>query len=239
MPPMTSMTSTPSIYHEQAQLHGLQESHRLMLAQVPRAARVLDVGCASGYLAAAALRDGARWADGIEPFAPDAALARAHCRVVVEGSAEDPSVWSGLEGPYDAIIFGDVLEHLAHPERALAYAHNVLADDGRIIASLPNVAHYSVRAMLLSGRFEYADHGILDRTHLRFFTRRELVSLFEQSGFSPTQVDPILALPKGQLALFERFLGYRRTQRWAMALALRAESLFAFQFVVTAHPSRR
>ena len=210
-----------------------------MLAQLPRAARVLDVGCASGYLAAAALRDGARWVDGIEPFAPDAALARAHCRVVHAGSAEDPGVWSCLEGPYDAIIFGDVLEHLAHPERALAHAHNVLAEDGLIVASLPNVAHYSVRAMLLAGRFEYADHGILDRTHLRFFTRRELVSLFEQSGFSPTNIDSILALPERQLALVERFLGHRRTQRWATALALHAESLFAAQFVVTARPSRR
>lgn len=226
----------PSIYHDQALRHGLGDSHRLLLARLPPGARVLDVGCASGYLAQAAMRAGARWVDGLEPASADATLARAHCRAVHEGSAEDPAAWSRLDGPYDAIVFGDVLEHLVHPERALTHALTVLAADGVVVASIPNVAHYTVRSMLLRGRFDYADSGILDRTHLRFFTRRDIVALFEDHGLAVHHIAPVLTLPQRPLGQVARFLGHRRTERWATALARRAETLFAFQFVVVARP---
>lgn len=226
----------PSIYHDQALQHGLGDSHRLLLARLPQAARVLDVGCASGYLAQAALHAGARWVDGLELAPADAALARAHCRTVHEGSAEDPAAWSHLDGPYDAVVFGDVLEHLVHPERALTHALTVLASDGVVVASIPNVAHYTIRSMLLRGRFDYEDYGILDRTHLRFFTRRDIVALFEDHGLVVQSIDPVLSLPQRSLRPVARVLGYRRTQRWATAVARRVDTLFAVQFVVVARP---
>ncbi len=77
----------------------------------------------------------------------------------------------------------DVLEHLPDPERALAAARRLLRPGGRLFVSVPNVANLTVRLSLLFGRFEYGDRGIMDRTHLRFFTRKSALRMVRGAGF--------------------------------------------------------
>jgi hypothetical protein len=98
----------------------------------------------------------------------------------------------------DAIVFGDVLEHLVAPEKALRAVLPVLAPSGVVVASIPNVAHGSVRLRLLDGDFSYTEVGLLDRTHVRFFTADSVRDLFESVGLAivelrRTTIDPLLA----------------------------------------------
>jgi 2-polyprenyl-3-methyl-5-hydroxy-6-metoxy-1,4-benzoquinol methylase len=218
-----------SVYTTQVETHGLGLSMTMMIDRVPRGARVLDVGCASGYLAEPLRRAAdAAYVDGVELNASDAAVARRVCREVVEGSAEEPATYARLRGPYDAVIFGDVLEHLRDPAAALAGVRPLLAPGGVVISSIPNVAHYSIRAQLFKGSFDYADSGILDRTHLRFFTRDSLVQLFEQGGYEVLSCDPALKLP-------ERMTGWLGAQLAERVARLR-DKVFAFQYITVARP---
>ena len=154
-----------------------------MVDLVPPGSVVLDVGCASGYVARALLDRGAQAVDGIELDPVDAEAARAVCRTVVVGSVEDHATIERVaDGAYDAIVLADVVEHLRHPEEALRALVPKLRSGGRIVLSVPNVAHWSVRLGLLRGRFRYEDVGLLDRTHLRFFTRETVLELLDDAG---------------------------------------------------------
>jgi 2-polyprenyl-3-methyl-5-hydroxy-6-metoxy-1,4-benzoquinol methylase len=162
--------------------HGLAGSHRLILAEIRDGARVLDVGCATGYLAA---RLSARGCEiiGVEPDPAAAAEADRHCERVIVGSIESPEHRELIPGTFDYVVFGDVLEHLVDPWEVLRFARGLLAPGGAVIVSLPNVAAWPVRVGLLAGRFEYTDIGLLDRTHLRFFTRRSAHELARAAGY--------------------------------------------------------
>jgi O-antigen biosynthesis protein len=87
------------------------------------------------------------------------------------------------EADFDVIVFGDVLEHLKDPLRALRRFKPFLQTEGYVIASIPNIAHGSVRLALMQGRFRYRSLGLLDDTHLRFFTRETVEQLFKDAGF--------------------------------------------------------
>jgi len=166
-------------------------SHEVLLSRVRETGEgisVLDVGFGAGHLARR-IRPLCRYLAGIEL---DADAAR-------EGAAffDDPlvdDVVHGLSGPwrepFDVAVVGDVLEHLPDPERALVLLRPLLAPGGRLLVSLPNVANVTVRLSLLAGRFPYADRGILDRTHLRFFTRRTGRDLLERCGFEVLRETP-------------------------------------------------
>ena len=96
------------------------------------------------------------------------------------------------DGEFDVVMFLDVLEHMPDPEPALKAAHRLLAPGGRILASIPNVRHFSVWWPLIRhGRWDYEDYGLLDRTHLRFFTRDTMTELFERTGWRVEQVTGI------------------------------------------------
>jgi SAM-dependent methyltransferase len=97
-----------------------------------------------------------------------------------------------LQGLFDAIVYGDVLEHLNDPLPVLVALARALAADGRVIVSVPNVAHLWVRFSLALGRWDYADRGILDRTHLRFFTKRSFGAFLRDAGLS---VEEMVATP--------------------------------------------
>ena len=151
--------------------------------------RVLDVGCDTGNLGEF-IKTSAASVDGVEMDPEAAELARRKLDHVVCGSIEDERVLSELKGPYDTIIFADVLEHLAYPDRTLERIKPLLAPGGEVIASLPNVANFRVRFSLLFGRFEYTEIGILDRTHLRFFTRKTAAGLFNKAGYEVMDTRP-------------------------------------------------
>lgn len=158
-------------------------SHTLILEEVGRDKTVLDVGCATGYLAEALVRNGCT-VSGIE-FAVDAAeLARPHLEELVVSDLNQVDLTDAFPGrTYDVIVFGDVLEHLMDPARALRSASKMLAPGGSIVISIPNVAHGSVRLALLAGEWNYSERGLLDETHIKFFTYDTLNALVHDAGF--------------------------------------------------------
>jgi 2-polyprenyl-3-methyl-5-hydroxy-6-metoxy-1,4-benzoquinol methylase len=186
------MTAGP--YADLVAAHGLSAAHRIVLEEVPDGARVLDVGCATGYLAAELTRRGCT-VDGIE-FDPVAAeQARAHCREVVIGDLEAPATQAAVaqmltRARPDVIVCADVLEHLRDPWAVLAWLRTLLAPGGRAVISVPIIAHWTARRALLRGRFDYTNYGLLDRTHLRFFTRASAAELARRAGFAVREERP-------------------------------------------------
>ena len=145
--------------------------------------RILEVGCASGYFGQA-LKDAGHEVWGVEMSPKAAARARQRLDHVFVGTMEEFLALDSLRGvKFDYITFGDVLEHLVDPEQVLRDCRRILSPAGAIAASIPNIAHKAVRMMLLQGRWEYADFGILDSTHLRFFTRDSVVDTFTRAGY--------------------------------------------------------
>jgi 2-polyprenyl-3-methyl-5-hydroxy-6-metoxy-1,4-benzoquinol methylase len=210
--------------------HGLSAAHRAILGAVPDGARVLDVGCATGYLAAELTRRGCT-VDGVE-FDPDAAAqAGAHCRTVVVGdleSAQTRADVAALPAP-DVIVCADVLEHLRDPWSVLAWLAALLPTGGKAIISVPNIAHWTARRALLRGRFDYADNGLFDRTHLRFFTRASAQELARRAGFAVRAEHPAGA----PLPLESRVPALRRVRDPCVR---RCPAWFALQFVLVLEP---
>lgn len=198
-----------------------------------RGRRLLDVGAADGFLSRRLTAQGWR-VTAIEGDPALAAAGATHCERMIVADLNGPL--PPLDGPFAAIVYADVLEHLVDPLRALVELNRALAPDGLVLLSIPNVAHLWIRLGLLFGRFEYADRGILDRTHLRFFTARSLRALLADAGLAPVRVTATPA-PLYQ-ALPPRWHG-----RWLAgvhALSARAARalprLLGYQFVVLARP---
>ena len=214
------------MYGDLVERHGLAESHTLLLAAVPAGARVLDVGCAEGFLAGPLVERGCD-VIGLEADPSAAERARRVCRDVVVGDVEDPDVRARVEGPFDRVLFGDVLEHLRDPGEVLRWARELLAPDGRAVVSLPNIGHWTARRALVRGRFPQDDHGLFDRTHLRFYTRASARGLVEGAGLRV--VDEAFA--PAPLPLESRIPALGRLRP---ALVRRRPELFALQVVLTA-----
>ncbi len=149
---------------------------------------VLDVGCNTGYVGRAAQERLRVVFDGIEGDADAAARARQTYREVVCVDLASGPPWPGVGGRYDAVLALDVLEHLSEPLPALRELARLLAPEGRLVLSVPNVAHWTVRLGLLLGRFDYVETGILDRTHLRFFTRKVLLADCAEAGLAVEEI---------------------------------------------------
>jgi O-antigen biosynthesis protein len=165
----------PRSYFEQARPE--------LVAQLPagRLGRLLDVGCGAGGVGRA-LRDRVDFLAGIELDAAAAASAREVYDEVVTGRAEQ--VVDSLSDPFDTILAYDLLEHLADPAELLRRLRGVAAADAVLHVSVPNARHWSlVRDLVLHGTFGYTDWGHRDRTHLRWFTRADLVALLEEAGW--------------------------------------------------------
>ena len=167
---------------------GANDSHSLILELLDGAREVLELGCATGDLGRALAKSGAR-ASGVELDPAAAELARAHYRTVVAGDVTDPAVIARFaNSSFDAVVFGDVLEHLSDPWAAAKAWAEKLSPGGRLIISIPHLGHASVVASLLSGSFSYQETGLLDRTHLRFFSLEGLLRLVMDCGLTPVEL---------------------------------------------------
>lgn len=165
-----------------------------------RGLRVIDVGCGTGALLAA-LRDEGKLAEGvgIEVDPRAAALAAARLDRVLEIDIESSALPDDI-GLFDYIICADVLEHLVDPWSALAKLRQLLAPDGRFVISIPNVRHLTVLlALALRGRWDYVPEGILDATHLRFFTRATALEMVDRAGLTTHEVVPVIRGRKARL----------------------------------------
>jgi SAM-dependent methyltransferase len=187
--------------------------------------RVLDVGTAGGVLGRAL--SGRYHLVGIEPAPVSVDGAAPFYERIFVGTLDQAP--DELIARFDLVVCCDVLEHMADPEVQLARLVAAQDPPARFLVSVPNIAHLWVRLNLLVGRFDYSERGILDRTHLRFFTRRSLVEMLERVGLSPIWIRPtpvplellhplfqstgpgrmICALQRASVAVLPRLLGYQ------------------------------
>jgi glycosyltransferase involved in cell wall biosynthesis/SAM-dependent methyltransferase len=156
-----------------------------MLELVPKTAkRILDIGCCMGGAGRTLKQRQACEVWGVEISPELARIAAQHYEKVIVGDIEDDSVWQQLpKGYFDCVICGEVLGHLIAPDRVLKRLHEVTVPDCTLVLSVPHVGHASVIRKILRGDFDYEPTGILDESHLRFFSRKNLWRLLMESGW--------------------------------------------------------
>jgi GT2 family glycosyltransferase/2-polyprenyl-3-methyl-5-hydroxy-6-metoxy-1,4-benzoquinol methylase len=160
------------------------ESLRQLAAWIRPGSLVLELGPASGYFTRFLREQLACTVDAVELDPDMAAKAAGWCRRMVVGNLEQIDFAASFaDQRYDFVVVADVLEHLADPAQLLRRLSGVLRDDGELLVSVPNVAYAGLVASLLQGEFSYREEGLLDRTHLRFFTRASLQGLLAEAGF--------------------------------------------------------
>lgn len=163
-----------------------------MVAYVPaKVSRVLEVGCGFGNFGAAIKQEQHAEVWGVEYMPAAAEAAAAVLDRVLSGSIEE-ALPQLPDGYFDCIVCNDVLEHLVDPWAVLSRLKEKCTPDAILVASIPNIRHHKiVRKLIWPGQWEYVDSGILDRTHLRFFTRSSAVALVVSSGFAVTVCEGI------------------------------------------------
>ncbi len=198
--------------------------------------RVVEVGCSSGALAKAYVSENPKCKyTGIEIDPGYAEIAKEFCGDVFCGNIEHFDEERFLKlFPSDCWIFGDILEHLYDPWALLQRIQPHIGQDGLIIACIPNAQHWSIQASLNCGLFRYQDQGLMDRTHIRWFTRTTILDLFETAGYKIIEGFPRIIVEPAR----DHILPAIR----AMALATGADPDLAvsdaipFQWVVKATP---
>ena len=157
------------------------ECYDFILRNLPANSRVLDVGCGSGEFTLAMAREKGCRTLGVEPNAERAKAAKANGLEVINDYLTADLAQSN--GKFDVVVFLDVLEHAADPVSILRIARLALRDGGVLLISVPNVAHWTIRLALIFGRFDYTTTGLMDATHLRWFTAETIARVVESAGF--------------------------------------------------------
>ena len=194
-----------------------------VVAELPKPiGRVLDVGCGEGGVGRSLRAAGATWVSGIEIMPAAAEVARGVLDEVYVGSVEAALADGRLAGPFDTICCYDVLEHLADPEPVLRSLMGLAGPHARLHISIPNARHFSLPIdLVFRGTFGYSEYGHRDATHLRWYTRRDLVALVRRAGWDV------------QWVVADTFRG---RNRYVDRLTLRrAREFLALQWHVLAH----
>lgn len=227
------------MYGAAIDIHASNNPFVELLKMVGNGKRVLEVGPGVGHVTKQLARQGCT-VTCIEKDKTMSNMAREFCAHMIVGDIESNAIGRQLSTEqFDVITFGDVLEHLRDPVEVLNNLRGLIAPAGYLVASIPNVAHRSLRLSLLFGEFDYADIGLLDRTHLRFFTIRTIGKMMNESGFKIVDMVRIR-----DASLMDPLL--RRTASWGQRVVLemvkvlfrgliRGESL-TYQFVIKAVP---
>jgi methionine biosynthesis protein MetW len=215
---------------------GVVGKYAVVAAHLPPGSRVLELGCHTGYFSQALEKRGCQ-VIGVECDANAVAAAREQGLDVRYGNVEQPGFLEDLGVQFDAVLCMDVLEHLQDAVRVLERLKSVLKPSGRILCTGPNVAYWAVRKELLLGRWNYTDTGILDRTHLRFFTADSWCGLLEESGYVVENLQPA----EGMFPLEGRLLKIPvlrllvgPIRRWTLWLW---PTMFAIVFFLEARPN--
>jgi len=231
------MTAAPSVPH--VYLRGVDLAERTSLsvlaARIACGARVLDVGCGSGALGAFLRQHKQCVCDGITMNPAEAELAAPFYRRVHVLDLESSELAQLLGAQqYDAIVCADVLEHLRQPEAVLAVLRQHLAaPQGRLLVSVPNAAYSGLVAELLQGEFRYRDEGLLDRTHLRFFTRRSFTRFLAALRWQVHDIDTI----ERALHESEFRLAWDNLPPAVARYLLAVPDALAYQFIASASPA--
>ncbi len=209
--------------------------HRIA-RRIPKSARVLDVGCATGYLGKL-LKEKDCALYGIEGNPDAAAVAAKEYQKVFVVDLDACDALNGDLPRVDVLVFGDILEHLRKPEVLLKRLRASLVEGGYALISVPNVANWSMRFHLLRGKFDYVRYGVLDESHLRFFTLDSARQMICDAGFEIREIDFTPGLDKlvPYRKMVHRFLeGFEVYLRFADRMTRRFPRLFAHQLIFIA-----
>lgn len=203
-------------------------THMLLAGEIGPNSTVLDVGCADGYMGEFLIKNKNCEVWGIEPDHKSFLLAlnkgyKYIANKQVEIAAEDKIL---KEQKFDFILIGDVLEHLVNPSQILKILRSFLKPEGHFIVSLPNVGHYSIRYSLLFGNWDMRENGIMDKTHLHFYTLKTSRDLLENSGLWVESIRP-----RGDLERWFRKIGLEKLGRFIQFLL---PGFFSIQFIFRA-----
>jgi methionine biosynthesis protein MetW len=171
------------VYHRDLSA-GLSGKYRCVYDLVPRNGRVLELGCSTGYFTEH-LAKKCETVVAVDVDSPSIKACRDRGIPALQFDLSSGNIDSFLadQAPFDAVVAMDVLEHLARPQDLLARLHRLMHRCGILIVTGPNVANWHTRWELMRGRWNYTDGGIMDETHLRWFTRATWRKLLEESGF--------------------------------------------------------
>ncbi len=211
-------------------------SHTQLVKRIPAGSRVLELGCATGYMSDYLRREKDCYVVGVEIDRSMANRAKAVCDRVIVGDVQGRGWLKSLgDERFDIITCADILEHLRDPIALLKKLPELLSDGGILLASLPNGAHASLRLELLEGRFTYEDTGLLDRTHLHLFTYTSLREMFVRSGFRVNELTYTFHdMADSEIEKRLERMGFEATER---GLALfHTPDAAAFQYIVSATP---
>src|SRR5262245_8555824 len=196
--------------------------------------KVLELGCASGYVSKVLTEQFGCTVTGIELNPEAAAKARQRCERVICGDAEVLDYAKELaDERFDVVLFGDVLEHLKDAGTVLRKIRDFVKPDGYAVASIPNIGHAAVVLELMAGRFAYRPLGLLDNTHIRFFNRRSIYELFESTGYVIEELSRIEAAPPAT----EFRTNLSDFPREIVEFTLAREEATTYQFIIKARPA--
>jgi 2-polyprenyl-3-methyl-5-hydroxy-6-metoxy-1,4-benzoquinol methylase len=199
---------------------------------------VLELGCSSGFISREMAKTGCRVV-GVDHDRENLSNASLWCAHTVCGDLNDTSWRDSISQTFDVILLGDVLEHLINPGRLLVELQSLLRPEGYLVASIPNVAYWSVRKDLLLGRFDYTPTGLLDETHLRFFTCKTAHRLIEDAGYKIEQFHPVCGgNVLGSLRPAFQWVGNRLPNVLGYQLLFKAKSAWGLQRADEARRSR-
>jgi 2-polyprenyl-3-methyl-5-hydroxy-6-metoxy-1,4-benzoquinol methylase len=219
-----------SNYSDSEYSGGPNTSWYKILQIIPAKAVVLDIGCSSGNFGEALKKQKKCVVDGIELDKQDAKAASKKLRQVWQLNIETDDIKAVPKSEYDIIYFGDVIEHLVDPITALKRIKPLLKADGKVVFSIPNMGHIGVRIDLLGGNFEYTETGLLDKTHLHFYTQSEVMRVFEEAGYSLDHLD-FVEKDYPRKLLEKQLAKYGLKANDAFYKKMQETSASAFQFV--------
>jgi len=195
--------------------------------------RVLECGCGPGHMTRVLVEHFRCEVTGIEIDKEAAREAETFCHRVICGDLDILDLEECLEEQkFDVVVFADVLEHLKDPGRSLKQAHKILAPEGYVVISVPNIAYAGLMADLLQGRFRYREKGLLDATHLRFFTAETLKDMLEDTGYSVEVWDRYRVVPEHT----EFGDSLRQISPTVRDFLLQGHEALTYQFIVKALP---
>lgn len=171
-------------------------SHALILRAIKPGSQVLEFGPASGYMTRYMKEQLGCRVYCVEFDETAAKIAAQYCEKIIVDDIEKFNWTKAFEGmSFEHILFADVLEHLRNPELVLQKAVELLKKDGTVITSLPNIGHNAIIMELLDGNFTYRSTGLLDNSHIHFFTKKSMLQMYEAVGIQPVQLDVSCAAP--------------------------------------------
>lgn len=223
------------IYEEIYNKNGLSKTQQKILKLIDKNKKVLEIGCSSGYMTKIFLKNNCI-VDVVEIDKKALAKIPKGARKVLNKSIENNEILNLLSNDYDFIVLADVLEHLVNPENALKILYKVATRKSRLLISLPNIASWVMRKQLFfKGDFGYKESGLLDKTHLHFYTVKTLPKLLLENNWQVENITgTILRLPYEGLINKIPILGFIFKKVLYNKIAQRFPNLSYYHFLVTA-----